>query len=337
MESLNNLIGILGTEDPKPTSGRYINELAGMSSELLEHINGPDQATYKEVWEKVKTRSASKFAEDLEQTLADKLNFETRIYETSGFNYGRSPLFFSTPEIAGVLVDIENAQKYDVFIDKISFFSQGEHLQQTPVFVNMDGMPVKLKTIDGEEFNFTPVDVKAGFNEIIVNALVQTESDAITLFFGFDLSEMAFANLEIGANQIAGSTVTAAVLEGVLPLGKEAYFYDDFSEDTDRGPVLVSMHIDCSLNKLVARNKKAFTQAYMNLLGAEVLREKIHSPRTNFWASGNLALSQENMKYLEIEYKKALSKAVKKLSEDQICMNCEGYSTITYETENLLP
>lgn len=61
LECFSGLVGILGCSGSEPTSGLYINSLAGISLEMVDKIADAEQITYVGVWNDIEERGILEF------------------------------------------------------------------------------------------------------------------------------------------------------------------------------------------------------------------------------------------------------------------------------------
>jgi hypothetical protein len=69
MNCLQNYIGLQGCTADAPMSGIYINDYPGMSSELMEKIATPEQASYIGMWNSAQAVSYLRIKRDIQLAL----------------------------------------------------------------------------------------------------------------------------------------------------------------------------------------------------------------------------------------------------------------------------
>ncbi len=69
MNCLQDYIGLKGCTVDAPLSGLYINDYPGMSSELLDKIATPEQASYVGMWDSAQAVSYVRMKRDVQAAL----------------------------------------------------------------------------------------------------------------------------------------------------------------------------------------------------------------------------------------------------------------------------
>lgn len=328
MKVLDNYIGLRGVTPGTPKSGFYVNDLPGMSTELLDRIADPDLKGAEGVWRAVELRAQDKLRTMVTAALGLRHGYVSKIHSGEVQDlYEPGGVYQGGTGYVGILLTVPNVEKLLVTVENLEFFSLDgvENVGIAAYDTNLNA-PVALIGQDGEPL--THIDVKMGTNEIPLSLAVEGRR-TLRLFIGLEaagLRLMSYGMLDPGFDRVQVSPAT-------LDAGKE--FFHHFLNQRGVPFMGLGFKVSCSIEKLVKRNIEAFRAPYWNLLGSEVLREKIHSTRVGFFSSTNQALSQENMKYLERQAQEAIPAIVEGLSLEELCVDCAKKGGVTYSYDSM--
>lgn len=335
MHILHNLIGLKALSDSNPVSGRFINELPGMSAELITGIKGPDKANLAEAWEAIVTRAKYQFFSDVETIYSAGDGFNKNVFFSGQIEPDFSVPFLTGAGYSGIVIDIRDTDKLDVFIEAIGFYSNTEALQQELLILNVfNGEQFPFKYLTGEAVEAPKVDIIRGLNRVEVGACIQTGLKVDSVFIGFNNPELQLARLKMPTNAVLNSNTSALEFFGAENLVNFAPLSSSMTI-LENAVIFPYIRVECSIPKLITKYTRDFTQAFMLLLGMEVLREKINSPATNFWSSGNIVITEENLANLTKLYNRELAKLPKKVPAGDFCGGCNDCGFIGYTFDNM--
>ncbi len=351
MDCLKDYIGIRHCSQEYPPSGLYLNNLPGISTELVDKIANSEQVTFLGVWEDVQTRAIGRFVQDFQMYLFDtaRTGFNKTIYQTSRMVKPRSYDILD-PEalLKGVYVYLPisrfvkfNLKSVQVFVKEIeggafdSGFNNGfdgdTSLLNSQIFIYDLQNETLLKTID--------ITFKYGINTFDVDLEIGISTNAIELFVCIDTTRITsiktLDNLYIwndGECQYNTSHYgswfddQAMIAPAVMDIGDMPTHANIKYPGVGQG-VAIDAQITCSIEQFICENKKYLKTAFLYLLGAEMLLQKLTSnmgSRVNWFTYGNLEQTQNTKNIFESEYAKAMKNAVLSLniSDSGLCFEC---------------
>lgn len=330
MEKLNSLVALRGIDDTAAAK-YFIDDLPGMGGELLENLTGRDAQDLGAVWEKVKRRASVRLLSDAELRLSDLLNWERSVYQAEApTRAGRLDPVPAGATSVGVQVYIPDAARLDVVLASVRFYCSAVALVQLAFLDVATGQPLQLLDAQGDPLPPMELTTSVGLNVVDVQGTLAAEYSAVDFFVGLSiLDETSFADLGFAGFALDGPAaigLTAAALVGASlePTATNA-----------AAALVLDLAVDCSLAKAVDRNARGWAIAWLYLLGAEVLNEKIYSPRTNYFASGNLARSEELRDDLLGQYQGALGRIVRRVDLSDLCADCLSLGGVTYALDQM--
>jgi hypothetical protein len=331
MQKLSRLVALLGVDTALAPGNRFVNDLPGVGGELLENLGTREAATLAETWAKVKRRAAIRLLDQAEQRLADLFGWSKQLYQAPAPEI-LPVLDPPTPELgsAGVLVYVPDGGRRDVLLDSISVFLLGDNAETVELGLTDAATGAGLDLADpttGELLSFPPIELTPGFNEIALGGLLTTpyaEAEFYVGLYGADGAPLALGLRPFALDRPADFGLTAAVQavdsQVVVP------------NDQPLALLALGLRIECSLAKAIDRNPGDWAAAWLYLLGAEILAEKIRSPRTNYWSSANIAAAEVNRQELTSQYNAALNRIIKRLDVGALCADCQALGGVSYRT-----
>lgn len=306
---LQNYIGAIDIAT-NPTSGRFVNELAGITTQRIEETNEQEDIyEISDAWSEIESVAIKKFEQRL-YSWAKKYMMQYSILGTSiTGQYRDKVLVPQSNEFIGVLFDYDyqTRKAQSVHVERVNLWSESA----------VDTTIRAYNAATGELLQAKDVSLLAGDNSIILswefptwrysqvfvcydNSEVQTiEHDS----YDFSaLNALLFKRVSKGSNVLNGNLVSSGQQNGLI----------------------VTYNIKCSLDNFVCQRLHLFQEPYMYFLGAEILNQSIHSEEINRYT----LIDYENAKELQIEYTKMandmMSDALDGLSieEDPYCFIC---------------
>lgn len=329
MVCLVDYIG-LKTTGAIPASGLYINSLAGMSTELADKIANSEQITFMEVWKDVQTRAFLRLQNDVVNIINDTATFEQVLFQT------KKPRIYQNQAVLPILATHKGVY---VCIPESKFVSF--YLKEIYVFSNeIVATTVKVFDLnDGTVLHTQSVSLVVGLNTIAIDKTFDTRYGTFDLFIGVDST--AFSTVEFLPeyfnfydchNQCATSFGhDYLVIEpATLPLAGVADI-DNLVKFSSGQGVAIGAEIQCSIEQFICINKKSLQQSLLYLLGAEMLLQKLGSPRLNFFSSSNLEGTNSLRAEFEGRYLSNLKRTLKTLPMDDVCFDCSSQSVVSYK------
>lgn len=352
MDCLKDYIGIRHCSKEEPESGLYLNNLAGMSTELADKIANSEQGNFMGVWEDVQTRSFKRFVQDFQMYLFDtaKTGFNKTIYQTQRLTKARGyevldslavyrGVYVFLPVSRFVKFDLNSVQVYIKDVDGGSFdsgFDNGYEIDSSSL-----NSQIRIYDLQNERLvNTIDVVLKQGINTFPINLEFSLDSDAIELFICIDSTKITsiktldslYGWYDVDCSfypswsgRIHGDE-QAVVLPAIKQLA-DAPTYENIGFPGIGQGISIDAQITCSIEQFICENKKYLQTPLLYLLGSEMLLQKISSnlgSRVNYFTSGNLEQTQNTRELFEKEYVKSMKNAVRSLNipDSGICFAC---------------
>jgi hypothetical protein len=308
MSCLLDYIGIKGFH-AAPESGQYINQLPGISLQSMQAISDKEQVTFAGTWADVQARAWRRLATDVRARLRARYRLK------SGLGILRTittPEGSTTPASAhyrGLLLDSG--------VSGNGFFAF--HITSLHIDLPAASGAVALHVFDssGNELgSYQIADSEAGINSVQVN----TTFAASVLFIAVDATGLELNNTSV--------IHAYDCIDGFYPTisGAEAMTATPWAYGTTNstyGISAVAMPI-CDYSSIVCRHKEEFTTAWINLLGAEFMLERMYSTRINRFTTVEAAQAEELRDLYTGQYEDALDEAIAgiRISHEDGCVEC---------------
>ena len=321
----------MGCGSTEPDSNRYINSLPGMPLEAIDKIASSQQKTFLGVWNSVEDRSISKFSTRLISAFKSKYKIKSI---RQSIDLGRvidvtSSVAVNT-DYAGGLIDLslQNSDYVKSNLMMISFQSLAVYVTSVPTIA----VPVKIYNDVTKEILFEttiPIDTVVGWYNIKVNKFF----DASKLAFVYKTSEFESVKLELSplvTNTFCGCATTYGCNGSLSGIRASDTTYLTTDTGTDTFGISAIFSLVCKYNKLICSNLVHFTDALWYLMGAEMMIERLYSPRLNFWTI-NDDDAKELVALYQTEFEKEMDIAIDGIDLDMAdcCLECEktlGYA-----------
>jgi hypothetical protein len=345
MSCLTGYIGIKGVDDV-PLSGLYINDLAGISTELIDKIADCEKVDFEGMWSSIQIRSYAHLVSDVIGYMATKAMLEQEVYQTKRFSTrGKSidPVSASS-EWRGCYVRLPESKYSKLYIKNLYVYSL---VVETTVLRVYDAQ-------DGEQLYEQEIDLSVGFNTIQVEQdfglrfrntellivvdctnvdTIKTDSEYYH-FWGQDSCGCNFNNF--------GHSDYPEIIPATLPYGENP-INDNIDTSAHGKGVWIDASLICSVDEFICQNKGLLKTAWWYLLGREVLTEKLAGSRVNYFASGNLERTAwlrdgaDNNASFQRTYKHMLKNALNgiNIEGDLICFNC--FESTEIKTGTIVP
>jgi hypothetical protein len=348
-DCLTNYVGLRGVAMPIPESDIYLNELPGMSTELVHEIATDEELNYVGVWADVQNRAFRRFKNDLINSLFDfkYADFKSITYQTKRLlKSQRNPINIPADgEWRGVYFTLPESRYTDFRVNEVYLFSQ----TAGPITTTMKVWDMN----DGTELLSKTITIIQGLNVIPISQVFDLKYRVFELFVGIDCTNIItietlndYYYWYNSQDQACGSVCRAGFggyaygflqvipssLDITLPVS-----YDNLNKTGLGKGVVVSAEILCSIDQFICENKHHFQQSLVYLLGAEMLMQKMATYRLNYFASTNLELTNNLRLDFEGKYASNLKRESRSvpLQGQSICFSCE--ETMQISTRGILP
>jgi hypothetical protein len=328
MDCFKGYIGMRGCASTEPASGMFINDLEGINFENVERISDGDQRTYVNVWEDVENRGLRKFTNLLTSYFRTKYRLKKLL---DRYYFGQYRLETTTApaiELRGIEINL-NPDQTDAEISPFITF-QFTHLQ---FWADADAT-IDFKIIDPEsreELWGESIDVVAGkWNDIKAQFTAPALQFTRRIVFVYDATAVESADTPLsqdtGSDDGCGcgcsiSGCCSAKIRGIkIDVATEAITYDATNTFALRG----FASLRCSYDGLLCANRDLFAVALWYYLGAEMMRERMHSSRINKFTTVDRNKAIELKNAFDEVWQKELEVVVDAvdLNAENCCLEC---------------
>lgn len=324
MNCLTDYIGLRGCTDSDPLSGLYINDLAGINLKSMDAIADNEQVTYLGVWSAVQKRAQTKLLSAVQSVFKSRYRLKTI-----------NQSFAMPKDLTGTTVTILTDDYSGVQIDA-SCGGQIEFVTSNLMFISVQSMSVYFDAAwDGTECDYRVVD--AFTNEVLTSGTF-TPAAGFTGWYQISINQRFFTqmiNVEVSTRGRVTETVDinqtnsfgCGCMGNIFGCDCCAWIRGitdgDTSESSTNGIVLTTT-IGCSFEGLICSNLNTFDSAYWNLLGLELMIERIYTDRMNRYTTIGKDEAKELRDYYQVEFDKYLQLAIDGIDLDQYdcCLEC---------------
>lgn len=320
---LDNYIGIKGCSTDLPTSGKYVNSLPGMSTELVDNIANSDQVTYLGVWGDILSTSKQRLYTDVIAGIASEYTeFKEVIYQSkklTKFTRTQTQAIPAGSYKRGVYIYFPQRKYASLYLNKIYIYSA----------------EAKATTVKGWDLNddsevFTKdIELEIGFNSIDVNESFSASWGDLEMFFGIDGDFETIKTreddyfCECNVKCIGAVEYSAATVEGDIT-------YQNVNRSGTGEGFALGCEVRCSIEEFICENIKSFELAWWMLLGAQTLLYKMASYRINMFTTTNKEATDTLMAKFEKDYAKAIKRALESTPLTDLCFDCGDEYDIAY-------
>jgi len=317
MSALTNYIGIRGYHT-SPASGRFINELPGVSLRDMQRIVNEEQITFVNLWNDIQSRAWMRLTTDLRMKLRDRFNIKS----SRGLVQIHSTESTETVPVGnkyrGIVVNSG--------IDHNGFFAY----YITNVYVKLpaaaSNLTVKLFDRHGQGLStYNIASAVEGSNAIAVNAAFGTPY----LFIAVDATSIELEHSTIHTNALDCFCDVIYREFGRLAVPILYGAESDIATPSITGKTNISYGVSadimatCEYTSIIAYQKEIFTPAWMYLLGVELMTERMFSVRKNELTTVNADEAEALRDAYTAQYEQALSDIVAGLTvHDDACIEC---------------
>jgi len=340
MECLRGRIGILGY-GAAPESGKYINQLPGISLEYIDKLSKTEQATFVKVWNDVQTRGLAKFENNIISAFAKRYRKKTL---RQSINLGK---IISLTEDQSTATD-----QYRGFVAETNYPNVEPYTVSTLLGISFQSLSLYLKAVPASEFQVKIWDmdtgdvlwsktlnnaanpVAVGWNDITVESVFYS---SFRVFAGFEATEIDSPLLKLNSAYLGSiyggclSAMAGCSCEGRIQ-GAETTTKSDPTTHTisDNSFGLTGVFsVVCSFYPLVCNNKQLFDNALLYQLGEELVTECMFSERWNFFT-----IAEDRAQEMIFEFKGVRGREIEKsidgidLDLRDACIECNEKITV---------
>ena len=337
MNCLQNYIGLKGCTTGEPLSGLYINDYPGMSSELLDKIATPEQASYVGMWNSAQSVSYVRLKRDVQAALftsaeaqLDQVLFQTRKQFVQQWQQVQTVP--AEAILKGAFVSIQGSKYLSLRVKQIYIYNAGAPVNNIDWYI--------YQTQDGKLLDSGTVDLVEGMNYVPVNNEFFSDFDKINIMVAVDCTNLPTTTgmfTDWGWNQMDIECATRftylwrngwSIFPVTAPLGYG--FGDSWSQDSSQSGIYIDAQLLCSLDSFICQQQEFLLDAWANLLCYQILWQKVASPRANYFSQGNREFTERAMATFLDGYQQSLAIWARQLNlrGEGLCFNCDNAGLI---------
>lgn len=281
-----------------PESGYYINWVPGISIKSMDNIADAEQKSFIGVWNDIQERSAVMFEQRILNVLSKYIRTEQTKQNTQfGAFRDQTQLADFGNQYRGVRIYATLWRYKKLYIKNFIFWSQEAKT----------GAQFKIYDLNfGTLLHTITVDLIAGFNTVQVNYSVTNNMPFQTqIYICYDANEIKSRQTDsvvMGSDGQYAAFVSGGYVNGLSDPNTANIVYVG-----DTYGISINYIVECSLEAFICSNRERFKQAWVSLLSAEFMKEKLFSDRVNRYTMNMTKEKMEEMynKYVE-EYNKEI-------------------------------
>lgn len=306
---LQNYVGLIGVNDT-PDSGRFINDLAGITTNRFDSsYDSDDNYEPTEAWAAVERVAINRFEQRMMRWAKRFFLNYSYIGTTISGQYRNTDSLSASNEYVGVMFnyDFLTQQSLSIKVQNVHLWSDSDTTTTIRAYNAATGELLKTKDVNLTE----------GDNKIYIGWEFPVWRYT-KVFIAYDAEFVT----SLEQNQYRFSSRTNLQYKKV---SKAATVIDDNLQSTgDQNGLIVQFSVVCSLDNYVCQRLSLFQEAYLYCLGSELLKQSIHSENINRYT----LLDYEQAQVLEREYDVKFNEMMEDaltgmtMDDDGICFVC---------------
>jgi hypothetical protein len=333
MNCLKDYIGLQGCTAGTPLSGLYINDYPGMSTELLEKVSTPEQASYAGFWNSTQNVAYQRLRRDVQTALfksaqaqLDQVLFQTsKVFVNQWQSIDPLPL---APEYRGTFVSINGSKYLGIRIKQLYVYNSGATMVPAVEWK-------VIQTQDGKVLDSGTYDMQPGLNYVPINEVFYSDFDKVNILAVVDCTNLDTLQgmfVDYGWNQMdieCATRFTYLWRNGwfIRPVTAPLSYVmgSEWESNFSQNGVYMDAQLICSIDAFLCHQKEFLLDAWSNLLCYYVLWAKMASPRANYFAQGNREFTQTAMNTFMADYSDSLNIWARQLNlgAEGLCFDCD--------------
>lgn len=328
----------------EPTSGKFVDDLEGISTELVHSLQESDMASFGELWRKVETRAIDNYINDIKLTADELGNYHEQFYESQRLNIQEPRKTIGNENsLYGLKIEIPYSPNINIELSDLTFYSLNTDAVEGQRNVVIHDLITGDQVYQSDAF--TAVE---GLNKVSIDITLEPQYQKISYFIGINVSGLDLLQSKEDCYQPRNT--------------HDRRYYDDCgcydNEEFDIYPskcpdnltiiqennlvkresgygVAVNFKAECSIEKYIDDNLKEFCISFWYYVGAELLKEKLSSLNTNYFAVTDLERTEYVKNQLIKKAKDSMKRVLKSAPLDSLCYDCYGKNIISWGWQTL--
>lgn len=275
-------VGLKGVTPGNPVV--IINDIPGISTELVTAMSNDDAVDAAEVWAKVQRHGYEKLVSGIESELSKSADFQYMGVKTGDLTGDYTGLII-VPEAKyiGYSMVCPVASNDELILKSLSLDCANEQDVSTTI---------KVFTATGKELISVPVTVKPDFNDLLINFVVPTHfGKKAILFVGIDATNLILRTL--GTGQTLGEPCSLAYgLDAAAMDVASAHNVGATVHQQSTG-VMLNAYVRRSLADVVTRYAERLMWCYANICASLLMTQKLGNDNVNLFTNTNRAYTEE--------------------------------------------
>lgn len=326
MNCLTDYIGVIGCGAEVPDSGVYINSLPSINLRQLQGIADSEQENFLGVWANIQTRAQDKLLVDVSRRLRKRFKINSFI-ETFKLNENLTATVLpAAAELRGFKYDTQNNNGYSL---KSNFYMTNvEYLKLFLTAQTTQPVDVYILDIDTGEFLFQKsilvADQLIGWNLIKVNKSFLNQR-----------IKLVYNSTEVNSVSTDQSDLINNGCGCVnFNCGGELKGLQDVNETNDSYGLVGKISLTCTFEPVICGNKALFAGAFLYLLGAETMIERIYTERLNEFTTVGKDEAKELNNYFQSQYDEGMDNIIDgiSISLNDCCISCNAPLRVVEQT-----
>jgi hypothetical protein len=335
MNCLKDYIGILSYGSQEPLSGLFLNQLPGITMEVLDKISDKDQVNFTGVWKDVQMRAWLRLEKDFRAALRNRYRLSAVKASARLDAVATETIIAAAAKYRGLVVDLEGMRNQSAFssIPRTQGAFLNVYIDKISVVLTEDCALLVVKIFDrhGIELDsFTRTAAEAGTVVIQVSKRYPVRQ----VFIAIDAELVPLYTATIDSATEASS---CEALQAICMHAAPTLFPVETSKSTPAVHIKTTHYFGmsltygalCDYSSVICSNKEEFMDVWLYLLGVEMLVERMYSTRLNRYTTIDLKAAGELKDYLTVEYEKRLAETIAGLdiSNEDSCIECSPMVT----------
>lgn len=289
----DTLVGLKGITPDSPAPTVWINDLPGMSTELVsavadsEDFATGDLAGVAATWTRAKRLGLERLRAMIEGELSKSADYQPMGRKTSTEPAGEPSaiIILPTAERKGYLLKALATGDDEVYLKSLSLDS-----------VNIVDVTTTISVYDatGKQLHTKTVTVKPGYNELVIDFAARSQfGRSLLLFVGIDMGGLSLRTIGTGQDWSCADGYDASFdldpvscgLATTPNLGNLSYL-------TTTG-LLLNAYVRRSLHDAITRHVDRLSWGYAHIVGSILMSEKLASPNVNLFTNTNRLFTEE--------------------------------------------